>query len=519
MTSEFVNKATEVVRWSLKDYNIFHLVKENNLISLLNKGDLIELSLSLVLEALNVLSKNYEIFENKSSLKSSIKIEVSSQLNNLAISEQAKSELDKFLFGEETIGFIDTLFIEENLVDRNIVLDYINQIIHEREIKPTLRKSDSLDRNQIYEFVKNLYQKELKLLTLGNIPQIDVLAEIQSNSITKYTTGIAFLDEMLCGGYVPTGIYGFLGGYGSGKTMLACQLAVSLAKLEAEIKDMQPNYQPKLVYLFYYEGLKHEISSRIIANACEISWQSLLTAKQIPLSTTSDQQTWKEYEYQYFGNYIKANLFKAEKERLALFERIRNIIKVFDMSATPQAPHRGTGYIDEIVSIIEATKQNNDIKAVIVDYVGILARRHLAKLEEELNRPLLNTHLRHKIGMFPHYVYCQISSKYNCPVFLMHQLSTMANKEGFKIDPHHAWSAEAGNFAENLTAALNLGIKHPEHPIVKFSITKHRFGPHRPMKLLRINEIFCRLEPASKAYRLDQEGDLAYFEDYEYSNS
>jgi hypothetical protein len=118
-------------------------------------------------------------------------------------------------------------------------------------------------------------------------------------------------------------------------------------------------------------------------------------------------------------------------------------------------PGQGNGYVPEVTRIVaeELRKRGPNARAiqVVVDYVGAMAKRHLASTGEDMSN------LRHLIGGAPLLFRNQIADRFDCPVWLLHQLSAQANKKGAGAEFDYTDAAESGSFAENLDFCLVIG--------------------------------------------------------------
>lgn len=318
----------------------------------------------------------------------------------------------------------------------------------------------------------------------------------------RYKTGVNFLDKALNGGQAPGEVYGVLGAYASGKTMLAVQIACQSARVQAEMHRLDKNYIPKRSFIFHYEATHDEMMSRIISHICEISWEELLDFDLNRLSSLDGPIFPKPYEIERWNHAYKSKdgTFQAERERLeSRMSLYQDYIHLVDMSGTEDDSKRGAGYIYEIANILNqhVVKNNIPIGCVIIDYAGLCCKRYIAA------NNMKTESLRHLIGDFGYLCRQLIAVPFSCPVWIFHQLAAASNKKTFNSLQHHADAAEAKNFAENLVFCFNLGVPHPQYRTILMTDTKPRRSVQLKPMFLWVNGQYQVIEEASPYFNLD----------------
>ena len=151
--------------------------------------------------------------------------------------------------------------------------------------------------------------------------------------------------------------------------------------------------------------------------------------------------------------------------------------------ADKQRPGQGYGYIPEIARLIKAElrKRGPHAKAiqVVIDYVGAMAKQHMAAENIDLGQ------LRHYIGNAPILSRNMLANEFDCPVWLIHQLSAQANKKGSGATFDYTDAAECGSFAENLDFCLVIG-KPTLAGLCQLANTKHRRTGGTSAKIVQI---------------------------------
>jgi hypothetical protein len=317
--------------------------------------------------------------------------------------------------------------------------------------------------------------------------------------MNKVPTNVGFLDVFLKGGHASAEVYGVLGAYGSGKTSLAVQIAYQGAMRELVKAERDPEYHPKDWFFFSYEATADEIRVRLWAQACTIDHHKLEEYDREALTTADNGvDSLDDYERQYFDRDIRQGVVLGERERLDRTIGQLNInFWVHDMVSS-ENPKKGSGYVDEIASLIQTDISEwsrrdgwqHEVGGVVVDYAGACAKRHMDE------RGIQTSETRHYIGGMGAVIKRKVAVAFHCPVWLFHQLSAQSNKRAMTAEAHHADAAEARNFAENLVFCFQLGTKDPKTSTLYLSCTKARRGAVGKSPLLELEGLFYRFREA-----------------------
>jgi hypothetical protein len=316
----------------------------------------------------------------------------------------------------------------------------------------------------------------------------------------KFSTGVEFLDKMLGGGQADGEVYGILGAYGSGKTVLGVQIATQTAVAQVMQKNLLAmqgkTYEPRHSYLFHYEAGEEEIRVRSWSHLCSIPWTELQEFDMSKLSSTAKGP--KPYESDRFKEKIESGTFLGEQERLKGLSLYENYIHLVDMSGPPDSPKRGTGYVQEIAQILATWTKGQSIGVVVIDYAGLCSRRYM----NANNLP--HDRLRHLVGNFGDECRRLIASPFSCPVWVMHQLAAAQNKRSPSSKQHHSDAAEAKNFAENLWFSFQMGVPEDVSRCLSMTCTKARRAGIPTPAVLRIDGAFSTMVDASKDFFFDE---------------
>lgn len=282
-------------------------------------------------------------------------------------------------------------------------------------------------------------------------------------------TGVGFLDDdILEGGPQAGKVYALFGPWGSFKTGLAVQMAVSAAERQLASE------RPGLVVYFVYEGGEHEIRIRGIAAASDMPKRAVEDYFRGGGAggILSTRTTLKEYEtrrYDQAQTPPEARL--GEYERMALARQRMTHLRIKDMSGPKDNPSAGSGYMPEVVATLDRITRESGlpIRMVIVDYAKRMAKRHLEAHKKRMDD------LRHYVGDLPDLFRRHVAERFGCAVWLLQQLNPGANKKAPGAAQHHADSSEAGDFGENVWYAITLSsVDRANNHTVQVNATKVR---------------------------------------------
>jgi len=385
--------------------------------------------------------------------------------------------------------------------------DYLGRFLSERAVQRPLREllqsSDGRPFSDLPALLRSSIDRELSVRAV-NVNPIQSIAPVgyRPPPIDQWATGVPFLDTMLDGGHAAGETYGVLGAYGSGKTMLAVQLACRGVSVELDKVDKAAargeRYEPKHAYLFHYEATTPEVVARGWSHICEIDWSRMMRFDPDTLSSSHGPVALLEYEKTRWRKQFQATgMVDGERERLTRLDRYRDLLHIVDMSCPPEDPKRGTGYVPEIAQILSTWAVGHRIGCVIVDYVGLCSTRFLNA------QNMRQENLRHLIGGFADKVKYQVATPFQCPVWLMHQLAAAANKKSSAMRQHHSDAAEAKNWAENLHFSFQLGVPEESTRCLRLACSKARRAKIPNPVGIRIDGQFSALVDASDQYAWD----------------
>jgi hypothetical protein len=212
----------------------------------------------------------------------------------------------------------------------------------------------------------------------------------------------------------------------------------------------------------------------------------------------------EQYELTDFAADIKASggpqKFPGEMERLkAAVEELSETVHIFDFSGAAENPRLGEGGIEEIATVLRSLqKEGKEIGVIVIDYAGAAVRRWLFARGEDISN------MRHYLANFCNECRFKLAVPFNCPVWVLHQLNTEANKRAPSAQQHHSYASECGNFAENAWFAFVFSTKDKASNMCQLFCTKERRAKgDRPSVILKIEGNYCRMVDASGTHHAD----------------
>lgn len=314
----------------------------------------------------------------------------------------------------------------------------------------------------------------------------------QEDNFTIIPTGFPFLDLAMGGGGVDGEVYGILGGFGSGKTMMACGICAEAAN-RSVVSSIMHNTVPRDVFYFTYETPPNDIRKRVLSY---LSGVPLDQFNSLPYVTTfSREGARKPYESEMFPTDPR-----GEWERLNDTRAIWQTFQLMDMRGSPPNSAAGSGGVEEIRAELERHRAMTGRcpDTVVIDYASICVRRQMAASNMDISR-----HGRYALMTFGDDVRRLIAEPMRCRVWVLSQLSGQANKKTSGSLITHADAGESSNFAENMWYAFVLGNKDHSTGAVVFNCSKaRRSAGHAPM-ILQLDGRFSRFTMADDRFMLD----------------
>lgn len=227
------------------------------------------------------------------------------------------------------------------------------------------------------------------------------------SSKPRIPTGVGAVDYLLGGGLSSPECYGILGPTGGGKTLMALQLAASLAE------------RGQHVLYYTYEQPAKELQPRLLSCVAKIDRELI------------DGKNWDKVD-------------SATQDAIAQASAVcRGNLSIIDRSS------EGDNILEIEERIQRAIDADKKPALIVIDWMWILVTRMMASQSgrREDRKIQLDVIERFK----------SMAAKYDVSFLLLQQLSTEAAKKGGGSKPQWFNSAEAGNFAWLLAYCFAIG--------------------------------------------------------------
>jgi hypothetical protein len=387
----------------------------------------------------------------------------------------------------------------------------VQDLIIERTIVGEITKdmTSFRDVGRPVDIIKSLedYNRRLQAVLLDH-SQVGGTAfpkDFKPKKLGKFSTGHEWLDAYMNGGQAPGEIYVMLGPTGLGKTTQGVMITTETARVWNKTFHEGVIPKPKVSCFFSWEQDLERLRLRFWCYAARVdsSRLELYADEACELSTAGKLE---KYELEEFTPAEIAAMggmekFPGEKERLNVaMEELNDTVRIWDFSGAADNPHLGEGGIDEVVVALRALeKEGKEVGVVVLDYASACVRRMLAARGEDPNN------MRHYLANFCNECRFKIALPFKCPVWVMHQLNTEANRRAPTAEQHHSFASECGNFAENAWFAFVFSTKDKANNLCRLYCTKERRAKgDRPPAILKIEGQYCRMVDVSNSYIADE---------------
>lgn len=392
--------------------------------------------------------------------------------------------------------------VSDAIANRNFARELLRRFAHERTIVEPLRRVMNPGFNQgvpenLHTFLDVINLQQARLSTLNLIPEFNLAPAIgtpltAANIFRK--TGVPYIDEPL-GGQRVGDANGLIGPTGGGKTTTAIHMATTIAQ-QCWAESQLTGEKPRIVVFITAEEPGIKLRSRF--------WSSFLRIPRAKLDTLTDwgafttQENLAPYEMQMQA---QQEYKLSEIERYHLFApAMQKCLKVLDLSGSDDFPEAGNGFVPEIVSYL--ARYHDIIDTVFLDYAGIFCERYMAAkgMDEGKYRYLLKT--------FGDRCRKDISERFGCTTWILHQLKGSMGKASPTKLMHHSDAGESADFANNLVICGCLGVEDKATGCRRLNWSKVRYRPNDKITppTLRINDDFAIMEDVSRLFTVGESG-------------
>lgn len=417
--------------------------------------------------------------------------------------------LSERLLRKDGYGLLFVAFTEQ--VDRVSLTqcrDYLQRFLFERIVASPLRMfmetvaKDATPTN-LTMFLDVLQDRRREIQTVDTLPVVDIMPdadqEMEPPSIFN-KTGVDFIDKPL-GGQREGDANGILGVTGAGKSTLAAHMGVSMARTEFA-RAQKAGCLPRISVIFTYEEDAKKMKPRIWSAAAQIRRDKLEQLTK-PREQLTHAGCLEEYELKLAGDGEdkEGEYERWQKARCWL----RETLWIVDMSGSEKFPNAGSGYVEEIASVLEGIKLltgGRDYLSVLIDFAGLVCERYQQAQQMDDSR------LRHLLKGFGDQCRREISERFRCTTWIFHQIAPSKATESPTKALHHSMAAEAKAFAEFLSLCGCLGIPDSKTGCRLLNWSKTRYARTETVEpvLLRINDLFACFENVADAYQVDEAG-------------
>jgi hypothetical protein len=412
---------------------------------------------------------------------------------------QLALELLAWIFGFDPVNLNPEYYrglIQDLIIERTIVGEMTKDMTSFRDVGRPVDIIKSLDD----------YNRKLQAVLVDHRKVGDTAfpKDFKPKKLGKFSTGHEWLDKYMNGGQAPGEVYVVLGPTGLGKTTQGIMLTTQTARVWNKAFYDKIIDKPRVSCFFSWEQDLDRLRLRFWSYAAVVdsSRLELYADEAVELSTTGKLE---KYELEDFAEEIKKwggpSKYPGERERLAAaMEELNETVRIHDFSGAAENPRLGEGGIDEVAAVLRSIQQEGrEIGVVVLDYAGASVRRMLAARGED------PSNMRHYLANYCNECRFKIAIPFGCPVWVMHQLNTEANKRVATAEQHHSYASECGNFAENAWFAFVFSTKDKVNNTCRLYCTKERRAKgDRPPAILKIEGNYCRMVDVSATYTADE---------------
>lgn len=328
------------------------------------------------------------------------------------------------------------------------------------------------------------------------------------------STGVDFFDKYMSGGQAPGEGYGLMAPYGTCKTTLAVMLWCLAAKqcFEQTLSEDHDGRKGMSVLVSYEAPLSPEIQHRSVMYAAQINRFSLEKMGNDGLAALSDDpDNPLPYEKKLFAAQIADGVFKSERTRVnECVGWLDEHVHCIDMSGSDRENFPGAGYggVREIVNRIklELRERGSDgsewyVKNVIVDYLGLMVDRDstLRKSDPVEDHKAYQAAVAQIVNL--------VSKPFDCPSWILHQLSGVANAT---LNPtkvlHHTDAKGSKSFGENLDFCFVIGSLNADS-LGQVACTKHRRAGKQAPSVIKVDGEY-NLVTSPTNFQIDNKGQI-----------
>jgi len=382
--------------------------------------------------------------------------------------------------------------------------DLLREFLEERTVVAPLRYfMESAGPNLLPEnfdnFLDGINEQRSRVRSMQDMPLVESAPDLNQQltpSAVKHLTGVPFIDGPL-GGMREGDTNGIIGVTGAGKSTLGAHMAVDMAKNSWD-RASETRKKPGMVVFFTYEEEAKKMYPRIWSAAFKIRRNKLEDMTK-PADTLTTRANMEEYERRLSE---KEGGGLCEQERWQVGRHwLNQCFKLFDMSGSGEYPNAGAGYIAEMAACLEwlVGQTGNPIRAIVVDYAGLVCKRYM-----RINN-IDDSRLRNFLSSFGDEVRREISERFACTSWILHQIAAQEGTRRPTKLLHHSMASESKAFAENMAVCGCIGTPDQATGVRMLNWSKVRYTQQDqvPPVPIRINDQFAIMEDMSARFEID----------------
>lgn len=386
--------------------------------------------------------------------------------------------------------------------------------VYDRKIAPLfLGKDQGVLPGNLTATVDDLAKSVQSLAGIGGGKGMSLRPKAEHLVVRRpvYPPGIGFLTSVT-GGFADGEIYGLMGPMGQGKTPLAIQSGLAMAR-HIKLRHLLHGEPLRAVHYFFYELGASDVLVRTWAPAAQIPKERIHEAMASADLAGSDDAmaailAWPGWSRQ-SDPASQRQPYEADLAKLAQTkvtdlpgerERLNEAIDLLDGVFVPHemSGDSGCGGMTELHSILMRESDLTKVPPafVIVDYLNDMVARYLRATGKDPNDAM-----RHEIAGSIKDLRDRVATTMRCSVLVIQQLSGRFTRMPPAAPIHHSHASESSLFAENLYSCSALGNRDPDTGVQflwhsKARNTARSFG-HDILRLNGPQQIFHEVNDVS----------------------
>jgi len=391
----------------------------------------------------------------------------------------------------------------ESSLDPAVAVSLLQMLLLDRRVKGPMQQavmSLNVSPDRLPSLVESLTQRTSDIMSLTGIPDSDPFpTNWEQHFRPTIRTGVPVLDHYMHGASGSQEAHVILAPTGVGKTLLGCQIAVSMAAIESA-KERNNKGRGKLQVIVSYELGLRDMQTIVVSNAAKIDRNRLAVMKNP--KELSTEHNLELYEKELFAADISRGVrVPGEQQRLQeAKESLNDFLRIADFSGARMANGKryGNGGIAEIGSVLERyrVETEREIGVVIIDWAGLCLSRYLASKNIDSSR------MTAELSQFISLVHSDICCRFDCVAWVTHQLAGTVTGKSPTYPVSHADAMQCKTFAISAWHVFCLGNKDKDTNTCVLWNTKGRNSASRPETICKIMGAISTIVPAEE-YTID----------------